>query len=239
MIATRDMSPNSYDVQRRIGLLTPSSNTVMEPDFYDHVPAGWTVHSARMWLKEATVDAENRMLDDYVFPAARDIASAKPHVIVFGCTSAGALRGNDYDAWLLKEIEQRTGTPTVSVIKSVRKELRKISASNIVVVTPYMTALNERIRSSLESDNMKVLKIEGMGISENLEIAQVTGHRILEFAYQAVGDLEPDALFISCTNLPAMRVLKLLRKQFPFQVVTSNQAALETAIEVVQNAGTI
>jgi len=117
----------------------------------------------------------------------------------------------------------------------VRKVLRAVSASNIVVVTPYMRELNERIKASLESDNMNVLRIEGMGISANLEIGQVEGHRILEFASQAVGDLEPDALFISCTNLPAMRVLGDLRKKFPFHVVTSNQAALDMAIEVVQN----
>ena len=183
------------------------------------------------------MEAENRMLDDYVFPAARDIASAKPHVIVFGCTSAGALRGNDYDSWLMREIEQRTGTPTVGVIKAVRKVLREIAASNIVVVTPYMSELNERIKSSLESDNVNVLRIEGMGISANLEIGEVTGHRILEFAFQVVGDLEPDALFISCTNLRAMTVLGDLRKKFPFHVVTSNQAVLDTAIEVVKNAG--
>lgn len=231
------MSSRTDVIARRIGLLIPSSNTVMEPDFNAYSPSGWTVHAARMFLEETTADAEEHMLDNYVFPAARDIATAKPHVIVFGCTSAGALRGNDYDSWLTQEIAERTSIPTISVINSVQKKLLRISAAHVVVVTPYVAFLNKRIQESLQDENIQVLKIEGMGISDNLEIGQVQGKKILDLSYQAVGTLNPDALFISCTNLPAMGVLPTLQEHFPFTVVTSNQAALETAIEVARTIG--
>jgi maleate isomerase len=71
-----------------------------------------------------------------------------------------------------------------------------------------------------------------MDIRENFQIAQVPGARIVEFARATVGDLQPDALFVSCTNFPAMSVLGELLSMFPFPVLTSNQCALEAALEV-------
>ena len=38
-------------VPRRIGVLLPSTNQVVEPDFNMAVPEGVTVHGERMWLE--------------------------------------------------------------------------------------------------------------------------------------------------------------------------------------------
>ena len=77
--------------------MIPSSNTMMEVDFARDVPPGISVHTARMFMEDTTPAGENRMLDEFALPAARDLGTARPDVVVFGCTSAGALRGNDYD----------------------------------------------------------------------------------------------------------------------------------------------
>jgi maleate isomerase len=219
----------------RIGLLVPSSNTIMEPDFYHNIPAGWTLHTARMFLEDVTPEAEGRMLDEFTLPAARDLATAQPDVIVFGCTSAGALRGNDYDACLIQEITQLTHIPTISVVESVRKILISLNAHRVVVITPYVDGLNERIRASLESDELEIMHIHGLGIVENTQIARVPETKILSLAKEAVGSLQPDALFVSCTNFPVVQVLEKLRTLFSFPVISSNQAALDMAIATVRD----
>jgi maleate isomerase len=94
---------------KRLGILLPSSGTVQEVDFYRRVPTGVSVHSARMRLTRATVDDEVRMLDAHTMPAAEDLATIRPDVVVFSCTSAGALLGRAYDASLCAEIERVTG----------------------------------------------------------------------------------------------------------------------------------
>ena len=44
----------------RVGLLVPSSNTVMETDFHRRLPAErFTVHTGRMFLEETTPEAES------------------------------------------------------------------------------------------------------------------------------------------------------------------------------------
>ena len=93
----------------RVGLIVPSSNTVIEVDFYRRLPPTATLHTARMYLEQTTPEGESAMLDEYLPTAINDLRSARPDVMVFGCTSAGALRGNDYEAQLIARIAQETG----------------------------------------------------------------------------------------------------------------------------------
>ena len=213
---------------QRVGLLIPSSNTVMEVDFYRHLPASATVHPGRMYMEATTVKGEEEMLDDHCLPTAADVATAKPDVVVFGCTSAGALRGNAYDAELCRRISEVTGKPTVSVIESVRRKLMGLEVRRVAVITPYIEDLNVRIKASVEDDGIEVASIHGMGISVNFNLALVEPPEILAFAREKLAAApEVDALFISCTNFQAVATLPQLKAAYDMPIVTSNQAALE------------
>lgn len=210
----------------RVALLVPSSNTVMEPDLVGGLPANATLHSARMYLEETTPRGESRMLDEFTVPAARDLATLQPDVVVFGCTSAGALRGNDYDVELCREISDICDAPTVSVISAVREAIAATGGRRIGIITPYVEELNERIRASVEADGHTVVGIAGLGITDNVTIADVDGQTICEFAERALRGMDIDLVFVSCTNFPALSVLEELERRLGRPVVTSNQATL-------------
>ena len=78
---------------RRPGLIIPSSNTIMEADFVRYAPPGVSVHTARMFLEDTTPEAESRMLDEFTLPAAHDLVTTRPDVVVFGCTSGQSRSG--------------------------------------------------------------------------------------------------------------------------------------------------
>ena len=122
----------------RVGLMIPSSNTMMEVDFARELPPGAALHTARMFMEDTTPAGESRMLDEFALPAARDLGTARPDVVVFGCTSAGALRGNNYDTELCERISELTGAPTVSTIGAVRAAIEASGAASIGVITPYV-----------------------------------------------------------------------------------------------------
>ena len=216
---------------QRVGLLVPSSNTVMEVDLYRGLPSGLTVHTARMHMEDTTAAGESRMLDEFAVPAARDLATARPDVVVFGCTSAGALRGNAYDAELCQRISETTGVPTISTIGAVRQDLASMGGYRVGVVTPYTDELNQPIRVSLEADGLKVVSIHGLGITVNFEIAEVTPTDITRFAAQELEGLDLDCLFVSCTNFRGVEALPLLQSHFDLPCVTSNQAVLNAVSE--------
>lgn len=212
----------------RVGLLIPSSNSVMEVDFYRNLPHDTTVHTGRMYMVDTTVEGESRMLDEFTMPAAEAVGTALPHMTVFGCTSAGALRGKDYDRDLCRRIGEVTGSTPVSVIESVNQALRETRAKRVAVVTPYIDDLNERIRASIEAEGIEVSAMHGMGISNNFDIASVTPEQIYDFVQAKIGPRVPgDALFLSCTNFNALSALSLLKVPYDVPIVTSNLAALQ------------
>jgi maleate isomerase len=223
----------------RVGLIVPSSNTVIEVDFYRRLPTDVTLHTARMYLEETTPEGESAMLDDYLPRAVDDLRSARPDVVVFGCTSAGALRGNAYEAQLIERIAVQTEATTFSVAASVRAAVRGAGARRVGVITPYIDSLNVRIRESLESDGLQVAAIHGLGITDNFTIADVEPERITRFAAERFAGSDIELLFVSCTNFRALDAQQRIQAALGVPVVTSNQAALAAVLDEIAIAATV
>lgn len=220
----------------RAGLVVPSSNTVMEVDFYRALPSDVTLHTARMYMVETTPEGEAAMLDDYLPAAIRDLASARPDVVVFGCTSAGALRGKDYEAELIRRMAEETGAKAISVANAVGAAISRRGAKRVGVVTPYVDSLNEPIRASLEADGLDVVGIHGLGIDENFEIASVEPTRVAEFAAECFDGTGVDLVFASCTNFRALEARERIEELLGVPAMTSNLAALEAVMDALPTA---
>jgi maleate isomerase len=223
----------------RVGLIVPSSNSVIEADFYRRLPADATLHTARMYLEETTPEGESAMLDDHLPVAITDLRTVRPDVMVFGCTSAGALRGNAYEAELIKRIADETGAETFSVAASVRRVIREAGARRVGVITPYVESLNDKIRQSLEDDGLEVAGIHGLGITENFAIAEVEPAQIAQFASECFAGSDIDLLFASCTNFRAIDAREEIQAALGVPVVTSNHAALTVVLDQIGAPATV
>jgi maleate isomerase len=221
---------------RRLGLLLPSSGTVQEVDFYRRVPPHVTIHAARMRLPATTEADEVRMLDAHTLPAAADLATIRPDVIVFSCTSAGALRGRAYETRLCQEIAATANAPVVSTMDAVRGELARLGARSVAVVTPYPEALTGPVRASLEADGLAVPAAAGLGLTDSLEIAAVTPDEIVRFAVETFRRGHADAVFVACCTFRAFDARDAIAAALGVPVVTSNQAALDAALRVLDAA---
>ncbi len=217
----------------RVGLIVPSSNTVAEVDFYRRLPPGCTLHTARMYLEETTPEGEAEMLDHHLPTAISDLATTRPEVMVFGCTSAGALRGNTYEAELIARIAAATGAETFSVAAAVRRTILSRASRRVGVITPYVDSLNEKIRQSLEADGVGVEAIHGLGITDNFAIAEVQPARIVSFAQECFEGSDIDLLFASCTNFRALDAREEIQEALGVPVVTSNHAALLVVLDQI------
>lgn len=214
------------DVMKRIGLLLPSSNTTMEPEFYAMAPDGVSIHTARMMLYDVTPESLESMAGDAV-NAAELLATAGVDVMVYGCTSGSLVKGIVWEANLVKELQKATETPTVTTGGAVVEALNVVGATNVTVVTPYIDELNRLEKTFLEAHGFHIATIKGLGLTDNQMIGRVTINEVRRLI-----DLTPETncLFVSCTNLPVTSMIQDLESQYNIPVVTSNQASMWSAL---------
>ena len=100
----------------RIGLLVPSSNTTVEPEFYRALPKDVTLHVARLFLTQITPEAILAMVQD-LETQSRNLASADVDVIVLGATAPSFLKGLTWQGRALSSravISHPIGAPVAS-----------------------------------------------------------------------------------------------------------------------------
>ncbi len=222
----------ALDDRLRIGVLVPSSNTVMENDLHKALPKSqYTVHTARMHLVETTSAAERKMIEEFAPTAAEQLGTLYPHLLVFGCTSAGSLGGPSYDREICQRLGEFAGCPGIGVISSVAEALNRRGLRRLAVLTPYVEELTDSVGQSLKGQGFEIMAAHGMGIDVNFELAQPSPAEIVAFAKESLNEVEADGVFVSCTNFRAFEALPLLEEELSLPVVTSNSAVLE-AVEL-------
>ena len=210
-----------------VGLIVPSSNTVMEPDFHRCLDHSVIVSTTRIFLENVTREAEQRMLREELPRSLELIKAVQPQVVVFGCTSAGSLGGLDHDAGIARQIGQQTGAQAITVVGAVLQELQWLRAQKVAVLTPYREELTRSVAESLAEGGYSIVKMAGMGILDNCEIGGVEPAAIEHFVESHMVGVETDCLFLSCTNWRASEVIERLREKLHRPVISSNQATLE------------
>lgn len=222
---TRSTAP---DRQIRIALIVPSSNTVMENDFHRALPKDrFTVHTDRMYLIETTREAEIAMIE-LAGAAAKDLGTVGPDLLVFGCTSAGALFGVDYDKKLCEELGALAGCRGMGVISSASQALERAGARKVALITPYNEDLTRSVAEALAGEGREVVTAHGMGITVNVELCDPTPTEIVAFAKEKLAGHAFDTLFVSCTNFRALEAKTMLEEAFGgVTVITATSAVLE------------
>lgn len=219
---------SGLDGRTRIGVLVPSSNTVMENDLHQALPKSrFTVHAARMYLEETTAAAERTMIEEFAQPAAEQLKTLYPHLLVFGCTSAGSLGGLSYDREICQQLGELAGCPATGVISSVAEALELRRIRRLAILTPYVEELTHAVGQSLEGQGFEVVAAHGMGIDVNFELAKPSPEEIVGFAKESLAEVQAEGVFVSCTNFRALEALSVLEEGLSLPVVTSNSAVLE------------
>nr|MDO8132682.1 hypothetical protein [Candidatus Njordarchaeum guaymaensis] len=125
-----------------------------------------------------------------------------------------------------------TGLPAVATAGSVVKALRLLKARRISGATPYTNGMNQLEKEFFKSNGLKVTKIKGLVIEDNLEIGMIPSQEITLLA-QEVNNKKAEAIFISCTNLPTIRVINYLESTLRKPVISSNTATLWSMLTTI------
>ncbi len=215
----------------RIGLILPSSNTTMEPEFHQILAAYASVHSSRLRLRNVTV-SELEMMESETERAASELQDANVDLLCYGCTSGSLFKGLGHDQALVQGIENETGIPTIATSGAVVEALQHVRAKKITVATPYIKEIDDLENRFLTANGFEVMKIIGLGLTRNLDIGlqePQVAYDLAKKAYLA----DADGIFISCTNLRTIEIIKRLENELGRPVVSSNTATAWKALSAL------
>ena len=211
----------------RIGVLTPSSNTVLEPvtaAIVAEVP-GASAHFARFRVTEISGSARSAAQFELepVLAAARLLADARVDAIVWSGTSAGWL-GIERDAQLIDAIERETGIRAGAAVNAIDALLGALSATRIGLVTPYVEEVQAAIVRNWAARGVTVVAERHLDLSVNFEFASVSEARVETMIDEVAAD-GVDAVVVLCTNLDGARVAAGAEERLGVPVIDSTSAA--------------
>lgn len=213
---------------KKLGIIVPSSNTILETEFHRMVPKDVTVHVSRMRLKKdnmlTTIEEVEGMERD-AEKAAVELSDAHVNVIGYGCTTGSHFKGNEGESRIVERLEKATATPVVTTFGCIVKALQTFRARKVLVATPYIEETNIRLKKHLEQAGFEVVRLLGLGLDDNLAI----GNLDPTVTYDLVAKLDgpdADAALISCTNVSSAEIVQKLEDMIRKPVISSNTATL-------------
>jgi maleate isomerase len=220
-----------------LGMLTPSSNTVLEPvtaAMLAQLP-DTTAHFARFRVTEIS-QARTRGGQYELEPmlAAADLlADARVQAICWNGTSAG-WRGFDTDRELCAAITARTGIPACSSVLALNEIFERTAVRRFGLVTPYLEEIQEPIIANYRAAGFECVAERHLGDRGNFSFSEYS-EALLAQMCREVAAAKPDAITVFCTNLRAAPLVAALEEVLGIPIYDTVATALWAAL---RQAGT-
>lgn len=222
---------------RRLGIIVPSSNTVVEPLAAEALAgADVTAHVARIRVHDVALDATSRAqfdLERYA-DAVDQLADADVDAIVWAGTSASWL-GADHDRALCEAAVERTGIPATTCVLAMHDRMRSFGTCRFGLVTPYTADVHGRIVANEEASGHICVGSANLGGSSSVDFADVAAGEIEAMVREAAAS-GPDIVLIMCTNLRGATVAAELTDELGLPVIDSAAATIEAGVDLLRRA---
>lgn len=198
-----------------LGMLTPSSNTTLEP-VTARMLAGLaevTAHFGRFRVTEISLSEKGlgQFDDEPMLAAAELLADARCHAICWNGTSAGWL-GFERDRRLCAAIEARTGIAACSSVLALAEIFRKTGVTRFGLVTPYTDDIQEAIRANFRAEGFECVAERHLGIHVNFDFSEVEPDTIAGMVRE-VAKARPQAITVFCTNMDGASLAEPLERE--------------------------
>ena len=215
--------PFKTEASRRpqAGLIALQSDETVEAELRSILPGALDLMVARVPMGERKARAALGALKSELAAAAGLFPrSARFSVVGFASTSGAAEIGTDRIAALVGEgCLTRSVTEPVSALVAAAKAL---GVRRIALLSPYPEGVNDQLRVALNSSGLETPRFGSFDMADEAKVARIDAASIKSAAAQLVRGSDLEALFISSTNLRALRVVKPLEAELGIPVLTSN-----------------
>jgi maleate isomerase len=217
-----------------LGMLTPSSNTTLEPvcaRMLAHLPEV-SAHFARFRVTEISLSQQALGQFDISqqLAAAELLADAKCDVICWNGTSAGWM-GFEQDHKLCRAITERTGIPACSSVLALAEVLKLSGATRLGMVSPYIDDIQARINATFRREGFDCIADQHADIKVNFDFSEISSEAMTRMV-RAVAQAKPQAITIFCTNMKGAPLAEPLERELGIPIYDTVSLAVWASLRM-------
>ena len=216
----------------KIGLIALSSDYMIEKDFISVIKDKKIDFFVNRIETFNPLTSENLIkMSDKITEVTKDILpDEKIDCVAYGCTSGTIAAGYNSIEEKIKKAKPNTSvtTPSTAAVNA----LKKLDIKKIYLFTPYPKKLNDEVIEFFKKEGFEITSNSYFDIESDIDIGKVDP----EYLYEVLSNInlnDADALFISCTALPALAIIDRLEKKHGKMVLSSNQALIWETLEKI------
>ncbi len=216
----------------KIGLIALASDYTIEKDFINVIKDKKIDFFVNRIECFNPLTSENLIkMSEKVTEVTKDILpNEKIDCVVYGCTSGTIAAGYQSIEKKIKKVkpEAEVTTPSTASIKA----LKRLNLNKIAIFTPYPKKLNDEVIDFFKKENFQITSNSYFDIASDIDIGKIDSN----YLYDVLSKMDlkgADALFISCTALPALSIIDKLEKKLGKIVLSSNQVLIWDTLEKI------
>ena len=218
----------------KIGLIALASDYMIEKDFIKIIKDKKIDFFVNRIECFNPLTKENLIkMSEKVTEVTKDILpNERIDCVAYGCTSGTIAAGyND----IKKKIQDAkpeaiVTTPSTASIKA----LKKLNVKKVAIFTPYSKKLNDEVLDFFKKEDFEIKANSYFNIESDIDIGKVDP----SYLYEVLSKMDlngAEALFISCTALPALSIIDKLEKKLNVIVLSSNQTLIWDTLNSIEN----
>ena len=214
----------------KFGVLAPSTNTIVEPDFYRMNVPGVTCHFSRIHIRDqdlgsdAAFEALLEQVREEIQYAVERVMTAEPDYMVMGMSSETFWGGVEGNRQFIKQIKELTdGMGVATGAEACERALQLFGAKRIGVVTPYQPVGDKNVARFFNEIGFDVVKIKGLRCPTAVSIAHVQEDELRQALVEVNTD-DADVLVQAGTNLSLVSLADEAERWLSKPVIAINAA---------------
>ena len=216
----------------RIGLVALSTDFSIEKDFnsiFLNLPIDLFVN--RLPFYNPLTDKNLVKMTEKLTEVTENILPNQTlDAVAYGCTSGTIAAGVDEITNKIQSAKPncKVTTPITSAVNA----LKHLNLKKISVFTPYPQAINEKVINYFKNEGFDIQSFASFNLESDLDIGKIDPKYLLEVLTK-MDTVDAEALFISCTALPAFEIIQELENKIKKIVLSSNQTLIWDSIRSV------
>ena len=215
--------------RKKFAVLAPSTNTIVEPDFYRMSVPGVTAHFSRIYIGDQDMgsrEAALRLLDqirEEIDSSVQRVMTAEPDYMVMGMSSETFWGGVEGNRRFNQRIKDLSGLDVATGAEGCERALRAFNVKRVGLITPYQPVVDEQVIRYIEEMGFEVVATKGLRCPTAVSIAHVEEDALRQALVEVNSD-KVDALVQMGTNLSMVQLADEAERWLGKPVIAINAA---------------